>query len=549
LASDEEKKQQGDGKGFAGLSSMLSDVDATISGKPKLQQREAPSSSTQQSSQAARQERQEPPRPSQQTYQPPAQPSGGSTAGKWWLGIAVIIGAIWIANQSDNKTPSSTAYSPGGSPTPTVPVRPNEQKPEVGRNNVLSTGQIRYCLAEKIRLDAAEAVINNYVDSDVDRFNGYVDDYNSRCGEFRYRQGALESARREVEPHRVQLQADGRSRFSRTSAVTTQSSATAQTPQAVGPSPDARVLAIQRRLNELGYDAGEADGLMGNKTRSAIRWFQANNGLTVDGTISASLFSLIESPLALDSSMNMDISKKETSSPQTNNEERPNDSGPQPANQIPQNAELDYTGRNWTCQRGYRQIGNDCVLVGIPQNAELDYTGRDWTCQRGYRQVSNDCVLVGIPQNAELDYTGRDWTCQRGYRQVGNDCVSVDIPQNAELDYTGRDWTCQRGYRQVSNDCVSVDIPQNAELDYTGRDWTCQRGYRQVGNDCVLVGIPQNAELDYTGRDWTCQRGYRQVSNDCVLVGIPQNAELDYTGRNWTCKSGYRESGNGCEAL
>ena len=88
---------------------------------------------------------------------------------------------------------------------PQAPSRPSESKPSVGRNNVLSTAQIRYCLAEKIRLDAADTVLNNYSDSDVDRFNRYVNDYNSRCGEFRYRQGALESARRDVEPYRSKL--------------------------------------------------------------------------------------------------------------------------------------------------------------------------------------------------------------------------------------------------------------------------------------------------------------------------------------------------------
>jgi hypothetical protein len=148
------------------------------------------------------------------------------------VGIAVVIGLIWLANQSDNSRPSKPAYSPGTSSTSTAPAsqpaiaqpqtpsRPSESKPSVGRNNVLSTAQIRYCLAEKIRLDAAETVLNNYNDSDVDRFNGYVNDYNSRCGEFRYRQGSLESARRDVEPYRSQLQAEGRSRFVRSAATT-----------------------------------------------------------------------------------------------------------------------------------------------------------------------------------------------------------------------------------------------------------------------------------------------------------------------------------------
>lgn len=47
--------------------------------------------------------------------------------------------------------------------------------------------------------------------------------------------------------------------------------------------------AIQRSLNELGYDAGVADGLLGDKTRAAIRDYQADHGLSVDGQPSQAL--------------------------------------------------------------------------------------------------------------------------------------------------------------------------------------------------------------------------------------------------------------------
>lgn len=47
--------------------------------------------------------------------------------------------------------------------------------------------------------------------------------------------------------------------------------------------------AIQRSLNELGYDAGLADGLMGVRTRTAIRDYQSDHGLYVDGQPSEAL--------------------------------------------------------------------------------------------------------------------------------------------------------------------------------------------------------------------------------------------------------------------
>jgi len=58
--------------------------------------------------------------------------------------------------------------------------------------------------------------------------------------------------------------------------------------------PDNLVRAIQNRLNELGYDSGEADGLYGPKTRRAIMDFQYSENLKVDGKISDGLIGELE---------------------------------------------------------------------------------------------------------------------------------------------------------------------------------------------------------------------------------------------------------------
>src|SRR3546814_13694003 len=100
---------------------------------------------------------------------------------------------------SSDLNPSSAGYSP---PAQSQALsRPTGSKPPVGQNLVLSSEQIRYCLAEDIRMDGAKSAINNYSDYDVDRFNAMVADYNSGCGSFRYRSGALTSARRDFEPY------------------------------------------------------------------------------------------------------------------------------------------------------------------------------------------------------------------------------------------------------------------------------------------------------------------------------------------------------------
>lgn len=56
-------------------------------------------------------------------------------------------------------------------------------------------------------------------------------------------------------------------------------------PAAPGPAPltgRELVAGVQRELNRLGYDAGPVDGLMGARTRNAIRSYQASVGLPQD---------------------------------------------------------------------------------------------------------------------------------------------------------------------------------------------------------------------------------------------------------------------------
>jgi hypothetical protein len=52
---------------------------------------------------------------------------------------------------------------------------------------------------------------------------------------------------------------------------------------------DATVAAVQRRLARGGYYHGSIDGVIGPGTRSAIRAFERNNGLPVDGMIDRQL--------------------------------------------------------------------------------------------------------------------------------------------------------------------------------------------------------------------------------------------------------------------
>jgi len=100
-------------------------------------------------------------------------------------------------------------------PPARAPIRPTEEKPPVGTDLTLGAAQIRYCLAESIRLDSAEGAISKVVQRDVDRFNSMVSDFNNRCAKYKYYRSVMDSAKAEIEPYRAAIQAEGRMRFSR----------------------------------------------------------------------------------------------------------------------------------------------------------------------------------------------------------------------------------------------------------------------------------------------------------------------------------------------
>jgi hypothetical protein len=203
-------------KGFAGLGSLVSKIDA---GQAEVEKLPAKSRQPVAAAGGAGSERaaqsQPHPHPLQQTSEPvrSRQAAPNSSALKKWLLAAVCLGGVvwWLG---ENPGSSGTQTRPSvSSTTAAIPTRPVEVRPPIGDDNVLSMSQLHYCLAEDIRLDGARSSLNNYSGADVDRFNLMISDYNSRCGNFRYRTGDLERARRAIEAFRSPILADGRSRF------------------------------------------------------------------------------------------------------------------------------------------------------------------------------------------------------------------------------------------------------------------------------------------------------------------------------------------------
>ena len=188
-----------DTRGFAGLDSLGSDVSSELSRAGEIGRTTAPLSppSTQEVDPAhGRREASGP----IQGPQPAAGTSFLSRRGKLIVGIAAVLGAIWFFSGSNGM------YK-------TANYAPVEEPPPVGTGITLSPNQVRYCLAESIRMDGARSAVNQYLSTDVDHFNAMVADYNSRCGSFRYRSGTLESVKSEVEAGRDRLWAQGAWRF------------------------------------------------------------------------------------------------------------------------------------------------------------------------------------------------------------------------------------------------------------------------------------------------------------------------------------------------
>ena len=248
LNVDDDEERQDEEKGFAGLSSMVSDVDDIVTRPPKQPQKassEPLPSSKKPTSNGGRPAKRMPSILASQTNQVPAQLLGGSSAVKWVFGVALIISLLWIANQSDNHRSSKATYSSRASSAPGMPI-----------SNPAS------------------------VPSQV--------------------------------PSRLSEDIPPVGRDKRNPVSTPASKSSRPTPDVTEPDIQRRlmVLAIQRRLNELGYSAGTPDGLFGDKTRAAILAFQLDNDITADGVASSGILARLNNTRVISGSSHNAVPKK-----------------------------------------------------------------------------------------------------------------------------------------------------------------------------------------------------------------------------------------------
>jgi hypothetical protein len=151
-----------------------------------------------------------------------------------WIVLGLIGLGIFIAAQGDapSRSTRSTRSTPAPqitTPAPQPPVTPRsthvpspapkatpsqhasfEEMPHPGgADRVLSAANIRYCLHQRARLNAVRATTHVHSPGGTDRFNQLIDQWNARCGAYRYEESDMESARQSQVLNSERLKKEG----------------------------------------------------------------------------------------------------------------------------------------------------------------------------------------------------------------------------------------------------------------------------------------------------------------------------------------------------
>ncbi|MEM9601963.1 MAG: hypothetical protein AAGA11_03815 [Pseudomonadota bacterium] len=189
----------------------------------------------------------------------------------------------------------------------TSPYNTTLVKPPVGEGLLLSRAEIRYCLAEALRLRAARTQVDATA-LDVGRLNASVTDLNARCGSYQYQGDDLALATADVQLRSDEISAAGRRAYllaadaSVTAAPTsskpagaTATEAAPAEPRPVSSPPDEKLVRdTQWLLFKLGYYNGSMSGEASRSTRAARQQFMRDRGLDADSDWASVLSVLLE---------------------------------------------------------------------------------------------------------------------------------------------------------------------------------------------------------------------------------------------------------------
>lgn len=78
---------------------------------------------------------------------------------------------------------------------------------------MLESGQIRYCVAQNMRLNVQNKLVRADVAKEVNRYNELLSDYNTRCRNFKYERGELQRVIAALEADRGHIEALAKSEW------------------------------------------------------------------------------------------------------------------------------------------------------------------------------------------------------------------------------------------------------------------------------------------------------------------------------------------------
>jgi hypothetical protein len=145
--------------------------------------------------------------------------------------------------------------------------------PRLGRYQILSVAELRWCMREDIRLEVLET---RHAGSDSARFQEGVGNYNLRCTQFKYRGNDLTQARRDIDAARSWIVAETLAEALNAGAYD----------ELAAPGYSVLTRDVQELLRVLGYTPGAIDGRYGARTRSAVESFERDRGWPASGRVS-----------------------------------------------------------------------------------------------------------------------------------------------------------------------------------------------------------------------------------------------------------------------
>ncbi len=114
-------------------------------------------------------------------------------------------------SSADVTAPSATETTDATAPAAVADSDTKEEtQPAALLGQSLSMPELRYCRRQKERITAASAAVDNSVASEIDGFNAAVNDFNGKCGNFKYMQNDMTTVTSEIETDAAKLADEGR---------------------------------------------------------------------------------------------------------------------------------------------------------------------------------------------------------------------------------------------------------------------------------------------------------------------------------------------------